>query len=146
MSLSQVRLELLNLVAGRNEDDAKAVLAKAQARLAEQQALFGELQQYLEDYQQRLPARPTPMLLDNQRQFCGKLIDALNAQQATIDAEQGRVKQANERWLAMRRELRITEHLQQQGDLEVRRIEEKASQREMDEFATVRHFAASQRS
>lgn len=146
MALSQVRLELLNLVAGRNEDDAKAVLAKAQARLAEQQALHGELQQYLEDYQQRLPARPTPMLLDNQRQFCGKLIEALNAQQAAIDAEQGRVVQANERWLAMRRELRITEHLQQRGDLEVRRLEEKASQREMDEFATVRYFTASQRS
>lgn len=146
MALSHVRLELLNLVAERNEDDAKTLLAKAQARLAEQQALFGELQHYLEDYQSRLPARPTPMLLENQRQFCGKLMEALNAQQAAIDAEQGRVAQANERWLAMRRELRITEHLQQQGDLEVRRIEEKASQREMDEFATVRHFAASQRS
>lgn len=146
MTLSHARLELLNLVAERNEDEARSALGRAQARLAEQQALQGELRQYLDDYQQRQPQRPTPMLLENQRQFCAKLASAMSAQAATIEAEQARVAQANERWLATRRELRIAEHLQQQGDLESRRIEEKASQREMDEFAAVRHFNAGLRS
>jgi flagellar FliJ protein len=146
MALSQVRLELLNRVAESNEDEARAALAKAQARLAEQEALHAELQGYLEDYQSRPHQRPTPMLLENQRQFCGKLVEALKAQQAAIDTDRMRVAQAHERWLASRRELRIAEHLQQQGDLEVRRVAEKTSQREMDEFATIRHFAASERS
>lgn len=146
MALSQVRLELLNRVAERNEDEAKAALAKAQARLVEQQALHDELEQYLHDYQHRPHQRPTPMLLENQRQFCGKLVAALNAQLAAIEAERARVEQARERWLASRRELHVAEHLQLQGDAEARRVAEKHSQREMDEFAAMRHFAASGRS
>lgn len=146
MTLSHARLELLNLVAERNEDEARSALGRAQARLAEQQALQGELRQYLDDYQQRQPQMPTPMLLENQRQFCARLVAAVHAQTAAIEAEQARVVQANDRWLATRRELRITEHLQHQGDLESQRIEEKASQREMDEFTAVRHFNASLRS
>ncbi len=146
MALSQVRLELLNRVAERNEDEARAALAKAQLRLAEQQALHGELQRYLEDYQNRPHQRPTPLLLENQRRFCGKLIEALNSQLGVIEAEKARVEQANERWLASRRELRVAEHLQVQGDLEARRVADKRSQRETDEFATMRHFIASERS
>lgn len=142
MSLSKARRELLNRVAERNEDDALAALRAAEARLAEQTALHGELGRYLDDYQQRPIAFANPVILENQRQFLAKLDTALRAQADAVRAAEARVATSREAWLATRRELRIAHLLDEQGAAEDRRIDDRRSQREMDEFATVRHATA----
>lgn len=142
MSLSKARRDLLNRVAERNEEEALAALRAAEARLAEATALHGELGRYLDDYQRRPVAVPNPMILENQRQFLAKLDEALSAQARAIEAANGRVAVAREAWLATRRELRIAHLLDEQGAAEDRRVADRRSQREMDEFALTRHAAA----
>lgn len=142
MSLSKARRDLLNRVAERNEEEALAALRAAEARLAEATALHGELGRYLDDYQRRPVAVPSPMILENQRQFLAKLDEALSAQARAIEAANGRVAVAREAWLATRRELRIAHLLDEQGAAEDRRVADRRSQREMDEFALTRHAAA----
>lgn len=142
MSLSKARRDLLNRVAERNEEEALAGLRAAEARLAEATALHGELGRYLEDYQRRPVAMPNPMILENQRQFLAKLDEALRAQARAVEAATGRVAVAREAWLSTRRELRIATLLEEQGAAEDRRVADRRSQREMDEFALTRHAAA----
>ncbi|WP_293373514.1 flagellar export protein FliJ [Nevskia sp.] len=145
MSLSKARLDLLSRVAERNEEEALTALRGAETRLAEQTALHGELGRYLDDYQQRPIASPNPMLLENQRQFIAKLDEALQSQAKAVEAAKGRVAQAREAWMGTRRELRISLLLQEQGAAEDRRIDDRRSQRETDEFALNRHIAAGAR-
>lgn len=142
MSLSKARRELLNRVAERNEEDALAALRAAEARVAEAAALHAELGRYLDDYQQRPIAFASPAILENQRQFLIKLDTALRAQAEAVRAAEARVASAREGWLATRRELRIAHLLDEQGAAEDRRIDDRRSQREMDEFATVRFATA----
>lgn len=142
MSLSKTRRDLLNRVAERNEEEALAGLRAAEARLAEATSLHGELGRYLDDYQRRPIAVPTPAILENQRQFLLKLDDALRSQAQAITAAEARVASAREVWLDSRRELRIAHLLDEQGAAEERRLADRRSQREMDEFATTRHAAA----
>lgn len=142
MSLSKARRDLLNRVAERNEEEALAGLRAAEARLAEATSLHGELGRYLDDYQRRPIAVPTPAILENQRQFLLKLDDALRSQAQAITAAEARVAQARETWLATRRELRIAVLLDEQGAADDRRRDDRRSQREMDEFAATRHAAA----
>ena len=145
MSLSKARLNLLSRIAERNEEEALSALRAAETRLAEAVALHGELGRYLNDYEARPSASPNPMLLENQRQFIAKLDEALRSQAAAIEAAKGRVAQAREAWMSTRRELRISLLLQEQGAAEDRRIDDRRSQRETDEFAINRHFAAGAR-
>lgn len=142
MSLSKARRELLNRVAERNEEEALAALRAAETRLAEASALHGELGRYLDDYQRRPVAVPNPAILENQRQFLIKLDTALRAQAQAVSAAEGRVAIAREAWLATRRELRIAHLLDEQGAAEDRRVADRRSQREMDDFALTRHAAA----
>lgn len=142
MRLSKARLDLLSRVAERNEEDALAALRAAEGRLADATALHGELGRYLDDYQARPLGAPNPTLLDNQRQFIARLDQALQAQAQAVDAATARVAQAREAWMASRRELRISQLLQEQGAAEDRRVDERRSQRETDEFALHRHLAA----
>jgi len=145
MSLSKARLDLLSRVAERNEEEALAALRAAEARMAEAAALHGELGRYLDDYQQRPITAANPMLLENQRQFIAKLDEALQSQAKAVEAAKGRVAQAREAWMGTRRELRISLLLQEQGAAEDRRIDDRRSQRETDEFALNRHIAAGAR-
>ena len=141
MSLSKSRLELLHRVAERNEQQALAALRAAEARQAEAASLQDELRRYLDDYQGRPVGVPNPLLLDNQRQFLVKLDTALRAQATAVDTASQRVVVAREAWLATRRELRINLLLQEQGAAEDRRLADRRSQKETDEFALNRHLA-----
>lgn len=142
MSLSKARLDLLSRVAERNEKEALDALRAAEARLAEQTALQGELRRYLDDYEARPIGLPNPLLLENQRQFIAKLDVALQSQARAVEAAQQRVAVVREAWMATRRELRISLLLQEQGAAEDRRIADRRSQKETDEFALNRHIAA----
>lgn len=141
MSLSRARLELLRRVAERNEDEALQALRSAESRQAEQAALHDELARYLQDYEQRPVGLPNPLLLENQRQFIAKLDAALQAQAQAVDAAAQRVALAREAWLDTRRALRVSELLQDQGAAEERRLADRRSQKETDEFALNRHLA-----
>lgn len=141
MSLSKARLDLLSRVAERNEKEALDALRAAEARLAEQTALQGELRRYLDDYEARPIGLPNPLLLENQRQFIAKLDVALQSQARAVEAAQQRVAVVREAWMATRRELRISLLLQEQGAAEDRRIADRRSQKETDEFALNRHLA-----
>ncbi len=141
MSLSKSRLELLHRVAERNEEQALAALRAAESRQAEAVSLQDELRRYLDDYQARPVGVPNPLLLDNQRQFLVKLDTALRAQATAVDTASQRVAVAREAWLATRRELRISLLLQEQGAAEDRRLADRRSQKETDEFALNRHLA-----
>lgn len=142
MSLSKARLDLLSRVAERNEEEALNALRAAEARLAEQAALHGELRRYLDDYEARPIGVPNPLLLENQRQFIAKLDTALQSQARAVEAAEQRVAVVREAWMATRRDLRISLLLQEQGAAEDRRIADRRSQRETDEFALNRHIAA----
>ncbi|MBA4285998.1 MAG: flagellar export protein FliJ [Xanthomonadaceae bacterium] len=142
MSLSRSRLDLLSRVAERNEEEALNALRGAEARHAEATVLHGELSRYLDDYQARPIGLPNPLLLENQRQFIAKLDAALQAQAQAVEAARQRVAVAREAWMATRRELRISLLLQEQGAAEDRRIADRRSQKETDEFALNRHIAA----
>ncbi len=142
MALSRVRLELLLRVAERNEDEAQRAYARAQAKLAEQQMMLSELRRYLDDYERQRPARVTPAMLENQRQFNARLGEAVKSQEGLVEAEAARVEQVRQSWLDSRRQLRIAQHMHEQGCLAERAVAERNSQKEMDEFAAVRHFIA----
>ena len=141
MSLSKARLDLLSRVAERNEEEALNALRAAEARLAEQAALHGELRRYLDDYEARPIGVPNPLLLENQRQFIAKLDTALQPQARAVEAAEQRVAVVREAWIATRRDLRISLLLQEQGAAEDRRIADRRSQKETDEFALNRHIA-----
>lgn len=135
MALSRARLELLHRMAERREADARAAIADAQRRLSTQQDIDRELRGYRDDYEARGFAQPSPLMLENRRQFLVRLGSAIEAQQTQIAQAAEAVRQAQARWMEQRQALQVAETLLAQGCAAERAEQERKAQREMDEFA-----------
>lgn len=142
MALSRSRLELLLRMAERREADARSAVAEAQRRLDTQQSIDRELRSYRDDYETRGFARPSPLMLENRRQFLGRLGAAIEAQQAQIAQAAEQLRQAQARWLEQRQALQVAETMLEQGLVRERAEQERRAQREMDEFAGRRPLRA----
>jgi flagellar protein FliJ len=144
MTLSRTRLELLHRIAEKKEKDAQSLLADAQKKLTEKQNMHRELQTYLGEYERQSPTATSAMLLENQRQFLMRLHNAGTAQlQAVANAKQ-KLELVRLEWLQKRKDLQIAETMLEQGRQEALRVSERQSQRDMDEFATMRQRPTAQ--
>lgn len=138
MSLSVSRLELLRRMAESREAEARKLFAEAQRKHETQVNTERELRGYLAEYEARPLASPTPALLENQRQFLLRLRSAADTQAQHAQHAAEAVEKARLFWIEQRNALRVAEALLEQGCQVARRVEERKSQREMDEFAATR--------
>ena len=141
MSLSSTRLELLLKVAEKAEGEARDMVAEAERREAEVKAILAELEKYLAEYEAKPMALVSPVLLENRRQFNLRLQGAIAQQQRSVAEVAARTVKARERWQSTRKEVMVTETLLGHARVEDRKLADKRSQREMDEFAMIRRHA-----
>lgn len=141
MSLSSTRLELLLTVAEKTEGEARDAVAEAERREVEVAAILVELEKYLAEYEARPMTTVSPVLLENRRQFNLRLQAAIEQQRRGVAEVAARTARARERWQATRKDVMVTETLLEQARAEDRKLAERRSQREMDEFAMLRRHA-----
>ncbi len=144
MPMALDRLQMLQKLAARHEQDALKALAEAQRLLASREMVHRELQGYLHSYEQQPSQIASAVLLLNQQAFTQRLRQAVNAQCMQVGEAAAALTLARAHWLEQKRQLRIAEQLCAQARERCRQQGERRAQHETDELATQRWLAVSQ--
>lgn len=120
----------------RQERDALEALGLSQRKLQEQHAQLLNLQQYRQEYQQKLIVRQQAGININQllelRAFADKLDDAIEGQQRTVNNHERDVQRARQHWEESHQRTQSLQKLTDIALLEEFKLEEKSEQREQD--------------
>jgi flagellar export protein FliJ len=142
MALSPDRLELLQRVADRGEDESRRAFAVARQYFEQQQQMQQDLQGYLEEYQQISTTTVSAALLENRRLFVARLRQAVDSQARQVESALATLQQAEARWLESRRALRIAEQMLDTGRRQALIGEERQAQRRQDDETLQRRAVA----
>ncbi|WP_374336006.1 flagellar export protein FliJ [Leeia sp.] len=132
-------LRLLELAREQREEAARGLQAsQARVQAAEQQ--LATLQQYRQDYQQRLGGQQQQGMAVTQWRdyllFLGKLDTAIAQQQQECERCEQLRDAAREQWLEREQKVQAFEALQQRHDQAELRKEARREQKQTDEFAS----------
>lgn len=136
------RLEPLQLVADKREDEAMRAMAECQRVVAEHETRLVELQRYLQDYLNSSVVASTPALISNRHAFIARLREAENFQRNLLEQARERCDAERTRWLLKRRDVGVLEQLAASYRTQERQQVERASQKDADERASQGYFRA----
>lgn len=139
-ALRSARLEPLQLVADKREDEAMRAMADCQRVVAEHETRLTELQRYLQDYLNNSVAASTPALMSNRHAFLVKLREAEKFQQLVLEQAKERCEAERTRWLLKRRDVGVLEQLAASYRTQERQQTERISQKDADERASQSYF------
>lgn len=129
------RLELLQRLAGQQEDQAARQLADALAKHANAEDRRAELQQYELEYAARIPAGAGVAALRDHAGFLAKLRAAVGFQCERTQLLAAEVERARARWVGLHREVEKLAQLETGARHELRQLDARRQSRESDELA-----------
>lgn len=135
------RLKPLQQVADIREDAAMRRYAASQRVLAERETRLVELQNYLRDYLAAESAL-APAMLANRHAFIQRLREAERFQQQAVEQARAAVEAERLRYLVQQRDAGVLDQLAACYRSREALVVERRTQRQMDEFASRRHFDA----
>ncbi|MDR2838768.1 MAG: flagellar export protein FliJ [Azonexus sp.] len=136
---------LLELMQTRT-DEATRELGKLIAAEQNQKSRLQMLEQYREEYAQRLREASaeglTRQILDNYQDFLGRIDEAIGQQRMAVDKSERSTQAGQEHWRAQNTRLKAIDTLSQRHEAHERYREGKQEQKLLDEFST-RKFSRS---
>ena len=138
------RLDPLLRRAQDHEDEVARALAERQQSLDMHQSRLEELRRYAEEYASSQMAAISPAQLANRRAFLDRLESAVEQQSRTVDSSRERLEAERTRLLLASRDKQVLEQLAASYRAQERRVDERRSQREMDDLGARRVRAAQQ--
>lgn len=136
------RLEPLQLVADKREDEAMRAMAECQRLVTEHETRLSELQRYLQDYVNTVTVASTPALISNRHAFLAKLREAEGFQKTLLEQAKQRCEAERTRWLLKRRDVGVLEQLAASYRTQERQQVERIEQKNSDERASQSYFRA----
>jgi len=120
------------------EDAAARELAQRQRALAEHEARLAELRRYAEEYAGSQMSATSPAQLANRRAFIDRLQSAVEQQSRTVDSNRQSVELERGRLLLASRDKQVLEQLAASYRAQEQQVDERRSQREMDDIGARR--------
>ena len=132
------RIDPLLRRAQEHEDSVARDLAERQNTLAQHESRLEELRQYAEDYANSQMAATSPAQLANRRAFLERIDQALAQQLQNVDRSRSSVDIERDRLLLASRDKQVLEQLAASYRAQERTVDERRSQREMDDLGARR--------
>ena len=132
------RIDPLLNRAQETEDAAARVLAERQSTLAQHEAQLVELRRYAEEYGNSQMAATSPAQLANRRAFLDRLQSAVEQQSRAVDNSRQTVEIERGRLLLASRDKQVLEQLAASYRAQERQVDERRSQRELDDLGARR--------
>ncbi len=127
-----------------HEDTVARELAERQRAHEMQESRLAELRRYAEEYASSQMAAISPAQLANRRAFLDRLESAVEQQSRTVDSSRERLEAERTRLLLASRDKQVLEQLAASYRAQERKVDERRSQREMDDLGARRVRAAQQ--
>lgn len=135
---SSTRIDPLLNRAQDNEDAAARVLADRQRALQQNESRLDELRRYAAEYGQSQLAATSPAQLANRRAFLERLESAVEQQSRAVDNHRQTVEVERSRLLLASRDKQVLEQLAASYRAQERVVDERRSQRELDDLGARR--------
>ncbi|NZA27894.1 flagellar export protein FliJ [Luteimonas sp. SJ-92] len=132
------RIDPLLLRAQEQEDAIARDLAERQRALALHEQRLEELRRYADEYGSNGSAATSPAQLANHRAFLERLESAVEQQSRTVDSSRRTVEVERTRLLLASRDKQVLEQLAASYRTQERQVDERRSQREMDDLGARR--------
>lgn len=120
------------------EDAAARVLADRQSTLAQHEAQLVELRRYADEYGNSQMSATSPAQLANRRAFIDRLQSAVEQQSRAVDNSRQTVEVERGRLLLASRDKQVLEQLAASYRAQERQVDERRSQRELDDLGARR--------
>jgi len=130
--------------AQEHEDTVARELAERQRAHELQESRLAELRRYADEYASGQMAAISPAQLANRRAFLDRLESAVQQQSRTVDDSRDRLEAERARLLLASRDKQVLEQLAASYRAQERKVDERRSQREMDDLGARRVRAAQQ--
>lgn len=130
--------------AQEKEDAVARELAERQRAHALQESRLAELRRYADEYASSQMAATSPAQLANRRAFLDRLESAVQQQSLNVDNSRETVEAERARLLLASRDKQVLEQLAASYRAQERKVDERRSQREMDDLGARRVRAAQQ--
>ncbi len=140
------RMDPLLRRAQEREDAVARELAERQRAHALQESRLDELRRYADEYASSQMAATSPAQLANRRAFLDRLESAVEQQSRTVDSSRQHLEAERTRLLLASRDKQVLEQLAASYRAQERKVDERRSQREMDDLGARRVRAAQQAS
>ena len=138
------RIDPLLRRAQEHEDAVARELAERQRAHELQESRLEELRRYADEYASSQLAATSPAQLANRRAFLDRLESAVQQQSLTVDSSRERLETERTRLLLASRDKQVLEQLAASYRAQERKVDERRSQREMDDLGARRVRAAQQ--
>ena len=135
---SSTRIDPLLNRAQDQEDAVARVLAERQRTLQQHEQRLDELRRYADEYAQSQLAATSPAQLANRRAFLERLQSAVEQQSRTVDSSRQTVEVERGRLLLASRDKQVLEQLAASYRAQERVVDERRSQRELDDLGARR--------
>lgn len=132
------RIDPLLSRAQDREDAAARELARHQQVLAQHESRLAELRRYAEEYANSQLAATSPAQLSNRRAFIERLQSAVEQQSHAVDSNRRSVEVERGRLLLASRDKQVLEQLAASYRAQEQQLDERRSQREMDDLGARR--------
>ncbi|KAF1688333.1 flagellar export protein FliJ [Pseudoxanthomonas taiwanensis] len=132
------RLDPLLRRAQEREDAVARELAERQRAHALQESRLEELRRYLEEYASTQMTAVSPAQLANRRAFLDRLESAVEQQSRNVDLSRQRLEAERARLLLASRDKQVLEQLAASYRAQEQKLDERRSQREMDDLGARR--------
>jgi flagellar FliJ protein len=138
------RIDPLVRRAQEQEDAIARELAERQRAHQVQESRLEELRRYAEEYANSQMSAVSPAQLANRRAFLDRLESAVQQQSQNVDSSRERLEAERTRLLLASRDKQVLEQLAASYRAQERKVDERRSQREMDDLGSRRVRAAQQ--
>src|SRR5690554_6200884 len=132
------RIDPLLSRAQDREDSAARELARHQQVLAQHESRLAELRRYADEYANGQLAATSPAQLANRRAFVDRLQSAVEQQSLAVADNRRTVEMERGRLLLASRDKKVLEQLAASYRAQERQVDERRSQREMDDLGARR--------
>lgn len=134
------RLERLAALTRLKEDAAARQLQKARQSLTRQNAQLDQLEQYREEYESNQPESTSVSMIQNYRDFCSSLGDAIEHQSRRCEAESARVADALGEWRGRHQRTEAISSAASSSRDQERVIDERRQNAIVDDIVTTRNI------
>lgn len=138
MTQSSRRINPLLSRAQEREDAVARELARHQQVLSQHESRLDELRNYAEEYANSQLAATSPAQLANRRAFVERLQSAVEQQSRAVDTNRRTVEVERSRLLLASRDKQVLEKLAASYRAQEQKVDERRSQREMDDLGARR--------
>lgn len=137
-----IRLQPLQNVAERREDEALARVAECQRQERDHEQRLNDLHRYIEEYGAQCGGISTPALLNNRLGFLARLREAERVQVQLLAQARENTQAERARWMLKQRDTQVLQQLAAAYRVEERRQSERLDQKNLDEIAALQKLRA----